>query len=190
MTKLNYSSLIHNMARELELINKEPRAMIILLQSHLEFMIDRVLELSLRTNVLEKERVPLRIKLEILYELGWIAKETRDDVNNLADIRAWMAHKIDIKNVQIKGEILKKIENLNIVKRSDVVIFPKGEKLENDLNRAWQLYMQLFRGVYDRIEKMKKKRLVLKRPKREIDIMSYRMGYEKGKLIKKPMKKR
>jgi len=101
-----------------------------------------------------------------------------------------MAHRINVKNVKIKGEFLKKFENLNIVKRTDVVLFPKQEKLENLLNMAWQLYMQLFRGVYDRIEKRKKKRLVLKRPKRDVDIMSYRMGYVKGKLVKKPMKKR
>jgi len=55
MPKLNYSSLVQNMVKELELINKEPRAMTILLQSHLEFMINRVLESLLRTDVLEKK---------------------------------------------------------------------------------------------------------------------------------------
>lgn len=178
------------MVKELESINKEPRAMTILLQSYLEFMIDRILESLLRTDALEKERVSLRVKLCILYDLGWIAKETQNDLKDLADIRAWMAHKIDVKSIKIQGDLLEKIDNLNIVKRSDVVYFPRDEKIEVHLNMAWQLYMLLFRDVYEQIEKKKKNRLSLKKPKREIDIRTYRTRWENGQLIQSPMKKR
>ena len=73
------------LVKELDALQGEFRASIIVLQSHIDYMIDKLLETLVESDKLSQRKIGFVRKLDFLQDLGYIKKETYDDLNKLYD---------------------------------------------------------------------------------------------------------
>ena len=163
-SKIDYNSMISRMISEIDALKGETRAEIILLQAHVEFMVDEILEVLIETNSMRGIKSGLRKKLEILKDLDWLSQETVNDIRILAKIRGFMAHSLDVYDLKTREGMEREFKQIQLIQRADKVFFPIGESIQKHLNTVMQIYMRALYDVYERVYAVKES-TSLKNPK-------------------------
>ena len=135
----------------------EVRAEIILLQAHVEFMIDEIIEVLLETNALRGTKSRLDLKLRLLKDLGWLTEEIIHDVKVLSTIRGYVAHRLDVYQGQTRIDIENQFKLIKLIKRADPIFFPQDKSLQIHLRNVSELYFRILYDVYDTVYKVKAK---------------------------------
>jgi len=155
--KLDYSDISKNMISEIYAIKGELRSEIILLQAHVEFMIDEIIEILIETDTMRGTKSRLDLKLKILEKLDWLPKDFVTDLKTLSTIRGFIAHRINVYDQKTREDIENQFKQITIIGKADPGVFPKDEALQTHLRTISELYFQLLYSIYDEIYELKKK---------------------------------
>ncbi len=156
--KLDYSDITKNMISEISAIKGELRSEIILLQAHVEFMIDETIEILIETDALRGTKSRFDLKLKILEELDWLPKDFVKDLKALSTIRGFIAHRINVYDQKTSDDIENQFKQITIIGKADPGVFPKDEALQKHLRTISELYFQLLYSIYNEIYELKKNR--------------------------------
>jgi len=162
--KLDYSYIKKKLLDEITAIKGETRAEIILLQAHVEFMIDEILEILIETDSMRGTKSRLGLKLQILNENNWITNDFVFDISILSTIRGWVSHRIDIYDDRTQNDIESEFKKITLLSKADSSVFPKGESLQKHLRLIAELYFDLLYYIYEGAYALKSKSSSLKNP--------------------------
>ncbi len=143
------------MLKEIEALKNELRAEIILLQAHVEFIIDELLEILLESDALRGTSTRLDLKLEILKNLNWLSIDTIHDIKILSKIRGFMAHRIDVYDAQTRQDIENEFKQIKLIKKADPQIFPSGESIQAHIRQVSELYFAALYDIYSKAYDLK-----------------------------------
>jgi len=156
--KLLYNAIVARMKLEIDALKGETRAEIILLQAHVEFMIDEIFEVLIESDKMRGTRSRLEKKLEILKDLGWFTEETVNDIKQLSKIRGLMAHSLDVYSQETREKMETEFKQIQLIKRADPVFFPKDDSIQKHLRNLMEIYMSTLYYVYENVYKLKQTR--------------------------------
>jgi len=141
---------------ELDHLKGELRAEIILVQAHVEFMVDEILEILLESDAMRGTRARLPLKLKILHDLGWIDDQMKNDIDVLSEIRGIIAHRIDVYDKATRNDFTEKIKQIKLFDRADPKLF-KDRSSQTVVKEASDLYISFLYDIYKKVYEMKKK---------------------------------
>ena len=142
--------------KELDNLKGELRAEIILVQAHVEFMVDEILEILIESDAMRGTRARLSLKLKILHDLGWIDDQMKHDIDVLSEIRGIIAHRIDVYDESTRNDFREKIQRLKLFENADPSLF-KDRTKQTIVKEASDLYISFLYETYTKVYKMKKK---------------------------------
>lgn len=154
--KLDYVILKTKLISEIDAIKGELRAEIILLQAHVEFMIDEIIEILIESNAMRGTRARLELKLQILKNLDWLPDDFVQDVIKLSVIRGFVAHRIEIYDEKTREDIELQFKQIKLIGKADPDVFPKDESLQKHLRIVSELYLEILYFIYNDIYEKKK----------------------------------
>lgn len=155
--RLDYYELKKKMVNEINSIKGELRAEIILLQAHVEFLIDEIIEILLETNFMRGTKSRLDLKLQLLSDLNWLPKEFSDDLKKLSTIRGFVAHRIDPYDEKTRNDIEQQFKQIKLIERCTSDILPSEESIQKHLRTVLELYFDILHYIYTEIYNMKEK---------------------------------
>lgn len=155
MDDKEYREIIDNMLLELNSIQGEIRSQIIILQSHVEFLIDEIIKILFETEEFRGTKLRLDKKLEILRRFGWVTNNTAKDIKLLSEIRGWIAHQINVHNEKTQEKIEEKLQSITLVKDYPKM-FP-GKNVQTNFKHVSELYIRALYSVVCDVQKHKGK---------------------------------
>ena len=160
-----YNAFVAKLLNELDLIKGESRAEIIVTQAFVEFMIDEIFETLVDDDSFRGTGLQLQKKLDYLNKLGWIDDEMKNDINKLAVIRGFMAHRIDIFDLETRRLLDEQFKQIGLYKRGlKSGYFEKGKSTQKYINEISQMYIRALYDVLQAVQKIKNN-YSLKNPK-------------------------
>lgn len=177
--KLDLSSIQERMIGQLEIIKGEPRAQIIVLQAHVEFLVDEILEVLIESEKYRGTKLSLLKKLDLLKDLDWIPPNIAKDISTLSVIRGFVAHRINIYDSETINEVNRKFKEISLVKKAGTTIFPENETMQSHLKQVLQLYFGILSIIYYNVYELKKKQSL----KNDIKLGDYQIFMDKDNNI-------
>lgn len=153
---IKWENIAEPLVKELDALKGEFRASIIVLQSHIDFMIDKLIETLVESNAFSARKIGFVRKLDLLLDLGYIKKETYDDLTNLYDIRAICAHDINVNSSVARTKIEEKFRVLKIIERGKSDFFPEIDIMQTSISNLSQFLLKMLHARYEQAYKMKK----------------------------------
>lgn len=151
-----YNAFVAKLLNELDRIKGETRAEIIVTQAFVEFMIDEIFETLVDDDSFRGTSLQLKKKLDYLNKLDWIDAEMKNDINKLAVIRGFMAHRIDIFDQETRELLNEQFEQIGLYIRGlQSGYFKKGKSTQENINEISQMYIRALYEVLKAVQKIK-----------------------------------
>lgn len=163
------------LTRELNALNGEFRASIIVLQSYIDYMIDKIIETLIESQKLSARRINFERKIDLLKDLGYIKNETFYDLKALYDIRAICAHDLDVYSEMTREKIREKFQQLKIIERGKNEFFPEIDVMQTNLSKLAQFLLRMLHTRYTLAFKNKQDKSIKINLDGEYDLNFYRV---------------
>lgn len=151
-----WEEIVRPLIRELNSLDGEFRASIIVLQSYIDYMIDKIITTLVESEKLNGRKINFERKLELLKDLGYIKNETFSDLKNLYDIRAICAHDLDVYSNETRNKIEEKFKNLKIIERGTPIFFSDEDVMKQNISKLAQFLLRMLHARYERAHNTKK----------------------------------
>jgi len=142
------------MISEIEQIKNELRAEVILLQAHVEYMVDEILEVLIESNALRGNGTQLKKKLKILKHLGWIKESFENDIIKLSAIRGIVAHRIDVYDEKTRIQIRDEFKQITLLQNTKKIC-KQDESNQTSIRKIAEIYFLVLCWIYEKVYQAK-----------------------------------